>query len=672
MIETSEKFQLAIRTTGRRKTLLRVRDAFGTAILFNNVPIVDGSISVDRNSDVRRTANVTLGTSELVDLFKTTSSNPFGMEIEILSGIVYPNGSEELVRMGIFTIDGFEWSEGDGTPFPTLELMDRSQFIHRARLSASRDFSGYWAKDVIESIVRDVIPTGLVDIDADLPNARLPGGSTFDDDRWEVIRVCAQTMGAEAYFDRDGVLRVTEIKDPTATLEATVWTFNTGKGFSQVVGSSNLHVNERPTGILVSAQRSIDRKQTYNGVIVYGAVPDGKSSQPFAIATDNDPLSPTYYNGTFGKSIFRVDNSLLATSAQCADAAVSELRGRLGYSRGLSFSAVSNPALDDGDYVLFHFQDNSTEVHLLDSFVFPLAGGEFTGETRTSPARQTSSIKIKKSSVLLDIKPSAPSNLVVTGTTNSSVSLDWTASTPGRNPIKQYDVYRGDVVATTVTTSSATVTGLPGGTSYAFHVVAIDHAGIESISSKSVTGKTTGPTGPPLNPLKYTTEFHGAWSASYNGALNKVVAYGDLCYQGFKDDGQGVMRSLIGFDEIDIQNQLTDAYISACYVTLYFKEWATTYGGTAMIGYHNYASEPATWADGNVTQDIVRSIGWPSPGRRAVNVGTTIGNAFKNGTATGISLGPSTSNNKKYRGICEGVGGGSVEPILTIVYTKES
>jgi hypothetical protein len=89
--------------------------------------------------------------------------------------------------------------------------------------------------------------------------------------------------------------------------------------------------------------------------------------------------------------------------------------------------------------------------------------------------------------------PSAPSGLAVTGTTSSSVSLSWTASSDNVG-VTAHDVYRGTTLATTVSGNSpattATVSGLAASTSYTFTVKARDAAGNTSPASNAVTATT--------------------------------------------------------------------------------------------------------------------------------------------------------------------------------------
>ncbi|GHD93628.1 chitinase [Streptomyces naganishii] len=83
--------------------------------------------------------------------------------------------------------------------------------------------------------------------------------------------------------------------------------------------------------------------------------------------------------------------------------------------------------------------------------------------------------------------PAAPTGLSATGTTSSSVSLAWNTVSNATG----YNVYRDGTKVTSVTGTSATVTGLAASTSYAFQVTAVNAAG-ESVKSATVTATTAG------------------------------------------------------------------------------------------------------------------------------------------------------------------------------------
>ena len=86
--------------------------------------------------------------------------------------------------------------------------------------------------------------------------------------------------------------------------------------------------------------------------------------------------------------------------------------------------------------------------------------------------------------------PTAPADLRVTGTTSSSVSVAWTASTDNVG-VTGYDVYNGDVVlAAGVAGTQATTGNLIADTPYALTVRAKDAAGNVSAPSNQVTART--------------------------------------------------------------------------------------------------------------------------------------------------------------------------------------
>ncbi len=91
--------------------------------------------------------------------------------------------------------------------------------------------------------------------------------------------------------------------------------------------------------------------------------------------------------------------------------------------------------------------------------------------------------------------PSAPGNLTVTGVTSTSVALSWTASTDNV-AVSGYDVYVDNAFQTSVTSTSAAISGLAPSTTYMVYVVARDAAGNKSNSSATVQAQTLGTDNP--------------------------------------------------------------------------------------------------------------------------------------------------------------------------------
>jgi endonuclease I len=86
--------------------------------------------------------------------------------------------------------------------------------------------------------------------------------------------------------------------------------------------------------------------------------------------------------------------------------------------------------------------------------------------------------------------PTAPTNLVATGTSQTTTNLSWTASTDNVGTTG-YNVYQGTNLKTTVTSTSASITGLTAATAYTFSIKAKDAAGNVSASSNTITVTTS-------------------------------------------------------------------------------------------------------------------------------------------------------------------------------------
>ncbi|GLX01681.1 glycosyl hydrolase family 18 protein [Microtetraspora sp. NBRC 16547] len=133
--------------------------------------------------------------------------------------------------------------------------------------------------------------------------------------------------------------------------------------------------------------------------------------------------------------------------------------------------------------------------------------------------------------------PTAPGNLQVTGTTTSTASLSWTASTDNVG-VTGYNVYRGTTLVTTVTGTSYTDTGLTAATSYTYTVKARDAAGNLSPASNAVTATTqsTGGTDttPPTTPgnLQVTGTTTSTASLSWTASTDNVGVTGYNVYRG--------------------------------------------------------------------------------------------------------------------------------------------
>lgn len=88
--------------------------------------------------------------------------------------------------------------------------------------------------------------------------------------------------------------------------------------------------------------------------------------------------------------------------------------------------------------------------------------------------------------------PTAPTGLAASGVTQTSLTLNWTASTDNVG-VTGYDVYRNSTLYSSVTGTSASITGLTAATTYSFYVKAKDAAGNISAASSTINVTTQSP-----------------------------------------------------------------------------------------------------------------------------------------------------------------------------------
>jgi chitodextrinase len=128
--------------------------------------------------------------------------------------------------------------------------------------------------------------------------------------------------------------------------------------------------------------------------------------------------------------------------------------------------------------------------------------------------------------------PSVPTGLTKTGSTTTTVSLTWNASTDNVG-VAGYKVYRNGVVVGTTAGTTYTVSGLACGTSYLFAVGAYDAAGNQATSGSKVAATdacpapdTTAPSAPTglASSSQTTTSVALSWNASTDNVA--VVGYG--------------------------------------------------------------------------------------------------------------------------------------------------
>lgn len=330
---------------------------------------VEGTVTLDAGAAIRGRCDVTIvddGSIGLVPTSATDSLAPYGNEIKLERGLRYPDGTEEYASLGIFRIDEATASEGGDGVRVRVTGLDRASRIVDARFEEAY---GIWSGTAYTTAILTLLQSAYPDIDHDFAASSLTTPALFGEvggDKWALAQSMATSMGMELYFDGDGVCVLRPI--PTAISGQAVADLHDGEG-----------------GVLVSTDSRWTRQGAYNRVIATGENTEEGVAPVRGVATDDNPLSPTYYYGPFGRVPAFYVSEFLTTNGQAADAAAGELARQLGTSRQISFGSVVNPALEPSDVVSVRREAlDLDEEHVIDTLTIPLAPeGAMSGTTRT-------------------------------------------------------------------------------------------------------------------------------------------------------------------------------------------------------------------------------------------------------------------------------------------------
>jgi hypothetical protein len=239
--------------------------------------------------------------------------------------------------------------------------------------------------------------------------------------------------------------------------------------------------------------------------------------------------------------------------------------------------------------------------------------------------------------------PAVPANLGVTGSTASSISVGWTASSDDVG-VAGYTLYRGTTAVGTTATPSGTFGGLTCGTSYTLGVDAFDAAGNHSSASTLVARTAACDTTAP----SVTLSAPGS-GATVTGTTSVAATAGD---------DVGVAGVQFKLDGANLQAEDTSSP--------YGVSWDTT---GAVNGAH-VLTATARDAAGNITTSgqvsvVVRNDSTatsPTPSPAASSQGVLVGNGFIDASARQVVR---TANNVVYVIVadddaCQGGGSGSL------------
>jgi hypothetical protein len=350
MLAVSQRFLDALRQSHVVTTAATIIPPAGPAPA--DAPVVGGSLRLDRDSKVRRQGTLVVAG----DIDANTDyirELPFGGYVRLERGIRFPDGTLERPTVGMLRVATVSWSAPTGEV--TLELGDRMAQVQDEPFPFPWAPAGLKPSDAAVQAVHDVFGDAIDYLVRTDPAGEpaLTGNTVYDQDRAQAIGDLASSVGALATFDAAGDF-VIEPAVRDIDTEPLAWTIDVG-----------------PDGVLEEVSENLDRSAVRNGVAVRGQL-DSTTPPVYALATDDDPGSPTRWGGPFGKVALIVSSTSVGTQEQADSMAASLLNLRLGLARAVTLRGVPNPALEPDDVILARYPDDREERLLVNNLQLPL------------------------------------------------------------------------------------------------------------------------------------------------------------------------------------------------------------------------------------------------------------------------------------------------------------
>ena len=248
---------------------------------------------------------------------------------------------------------------------------------------------------------------------------------------------------------------------------------------------------------------------------------------------------------------------------------------------------VTFPALTDGDYT-FTITDSygdgiccaygSGSYTVSSSAGVMFSGGSFGSSEATDFCIETSGGPGPDTEA-----PSTPGSLTASAITQTTATLDWSASTDNVG-VTGYEVFQGSTSLGTVTGTSANITGLTASTTYTFSVRAFDAAG--NNSSSASTTFTTQSTGGGGSDVLHEGYFESGWDGWTDGGSDSYRYSGSRSWEGsrsirLRDNSSSSTMTLGTFD--------VSSY-SSIDVEFYFYAWSMENGEDFWVQFYDGSS----------------------------------------------------------------------------------
>jgi hypothetical protein len=335
MYGVSAAFLAKVRQVHTIATRLDVCSTDGTVLA--SLYASDGEVTIDATRSVRREATFTVPDPD--GTYMPTGagsllSNLSGNELRPYRGVIYDDGSSELVPLGVLPIRTTSATNDANGPAVAVTGQDRSTTISRSRWTTPYVIANGTA---LEAALTALLTSRMPGVATNFPTTGLTvPATTFgldtNGDPWADAQSLATAAGYDLFFDALGVATLAQPTDPTKA-------------------TAVLSYADDATGVTITSTKEWDGEKGYNGCVAVG---ESSTTTPVqAVVWDDDPSSPTYYLGQYGAYPEFLTSPLITTQSQAQSAAQAQLARRRGVAQKVTWDQLVNPAHDANDAVSF-------------------------------------------------------------------------------------------------------------------------------------------------------------------------------------------------------------------------------------------------------------------------------------------------------------------------------
>lgn len=308
-------------------------------------------------SRVTRTFDFTVHES-LYPVKETDLLAPYGNFVKVYSGIKLGDGSDKYVWQ-VFEGRIQQVSLGSsGTA--SVQCSDRAaDVIDNGFQNPVSSSVGILATEQIKQLITDGYP-GASFGTFDTFTQVMPQ-LTWESDRGTALDEVAQSLGCYWYA----------LANADFVLHRIPWT---------VPGPPVVTFADGDDGTVIDYDVTRSRSEVYNIITVTGERADG-TAPVYAVSTDNNPNSPTYFQGNFGRRTRSVHLQTPSTTGSVQSVANDLLKSSKALTESWDITIVPDASLELGDVVNLEVAGRTGIVQVVDGFRFPI---DFAGAMSVS------------------------------------------------------------------------------------------------------------------------------------------------------------------------------------------------------------------------------------------------------------------------------------------------